>query len=201
MRPTPTTTATPAEKREILCVIHGALRLIALEPAPMKAVYAAMARTVPLRKVPRKAHAASLFMASAGSIIRSASGCSPWMTPVAKVPMETLLSGDEALSPAYGVAAAPTALSSAGLPISRASQAPRMPMVISVTPTIACPHCEITSIPKGSRSLRRRKSAPNASCPVLCPQPQSPPNSDAWRRLRPMVRGARAARWSGPVRV
>ena len=39
------------------------------------------------------------------------------------------------------------------------------------------------------------------TCPVECPPPHRAPIAAALNRERPMVKGVRAAKWSGPARV
>lgn len=50
-------------------------------------------------------------------------------------------------------------------------------------------------------SLSKRKMIPNITWPASCPQPHNAPTEKLCNLDRPMQRGARAAKWSGPVNV
>mmetsp|Transcript_39133 Transcript_39133/g.124567 ORF Transcript_39133/g.124567 Transcript_39133/m.124567 type:complete len:268 (+) Transcript_39133:690-1493(+) len=90
---------------------------------------------------------------------------------------------------------------SAALPSSSDSLKPTMPMAMSVIPTRTPPHRERTGTRCCTCSLNMTKTSPMRSCPVLCPPPHSAPRAALAPRDRPIVRGARAARWSGPASV
>lgn len=50
-------------------------------------------------------------------------------------------------------------------------------------------------------SLSKRKMIPKITWPASCPQPHNAPTEKLCNLDRPMQRGARAAKWSGPVNV
>mmetsp|Transcript_13310 Transcript_13310/g.28265 ORF Transcript_13310/g.28265 Transcript_13310/m.28265 type:complete len:444 (+) Transcript_13310:314-1645(+) len=190
-----------------------------------------------MRNVPRYAAAAPDGSASAGSSTSSASGCSPWMTPVMYVPTVNLRSSFS-FFPCFFVSVAlwlwlcpcewlwsrecewaapgtgpcewlcPWECECPGMMLpwsstssSIASLTPSAPISISVTPTTPCPHCEMSSMSMATWFRSSRNTSPNRIWPVLWPHPQSPPSTADCARDLPMVSGASAARWSGPVSV
>mmetsp|Transcript_23250 Transcript_23250/g.49493 ORF Transcript_23250/g.49493 Transcript_23250/m.49493 type:complete len:211 (-) Transcript_23250:2639-3271(-) len=72
-------------------------------------------------------------------------------------------------------------------------------MAMRVTPMAPPAKFSMMSRLRLSLLLSMMKSAPKKSWPIEWPKPQSPPRKPAAMEDRPMERGARAARWSGPV--